>query len=130
MSEKKPYYHQHENAYQEIKSKGYVGWGNAKSLAELGDEKTNEYLQATAAKYFPRAQEKSALDVGCGTGTTAFHMARLGFDVTGVDLSATAIDMGRTLAKEQNLDIEFVTGDVLDLEALGKKFDLIYDSHC
>lgn len=126
----KSYYHAHETAYQEIKSKGLFGWGNAKSLAELGDEKTNEYLKSVVAQYFPKTSGKKALDVGCGTGTTAFLLAQLGFDVLGVDISETAIQMGRELSSQQNLDIKFVVGDVLDLEKLNQKFDLIYDSHC
>lgn len=125
----KSYYHAHETAYQQIKSKGFIGWGNAKNLAELGDAKTLEYLEQKIVKYFADAKEKSALDLGCGTGTSAFTLAKRGFKTTGVDISETAIEMGRDLARQQNLDIRFVAGDVLDLKALSQKFDFIYDSH-
>lgn len=125
----KSYYHAHESAYQQIKSKGFVGWGNAKNLAELGDAKTNEYLKQKIEKYFFHAKEKSALDLGCGTGTTAFTLARHGFQTTGIDISETALEIGRDLARQQNLEIRFVAGDVLDLKSIGQKFDLIYDSH-
>lgn len=125
----KSYYHAHESAYQQIKSKGFVGWGNAKNLAELGDAKTNEYLKQKIENYFANANQKTALDLGCGTGTTAFTLARHGFQTTGIDISETAIEIGRDLARQQNLKIRFVTGDVLDLKAIGQKFDFIYDSH-
>ncbi len=126
----KPYYHAHESAYQQIKSKGFVGWGNAKTLAELGDEKTNEYLASIISRYFPTPQNSKALDVGCGTGTTAFILAKAGFNVTGVDISETAIQMGQELAKQQNLEIHFQLADILKTEKFPAKFDLIYDSHC
>jgi len=126
----KPYYHAHESAYQQIKSKGFFGWGNAKTLADLGDERTNEYLRQVISDFFPVPAGKKALDIGCGSGTTAFTLAKIGFDVTGVDISATAIQMGQELASQQNLKINFVVGDVLELEKFGQKFDVMYDSHC
>jgi 2-polyprenyl-3-methyl-5-hydroxy-6-metoxy-1,4-benzoquinol methylase len=126
----KSYYHAHESAYRRIKEKGYVGWGDVKSLADLGNEQTKNYLKSTVANLFPDPNGKTALDLGCGTGTTAFVLAMLGFEVTGIDISATAIEMGRGLAHLQSLEVKFLVGDILDLEALDKEFDLIYDSHC
>jgi SAM-dependent methyltransferase len=127
--ELKSYYYAHELAYQQIKSKGYVGWGNASSLAALGDEKTNEYLNRILKKCFPDPIGKFALDLGCGTGTTAFVMSKLGFETTGIDISETAIELGKDLMRQQNLKIEFVVGDILNPNCLNKKFNLIYDSH-
>jgi SAM-dependent methyltransferase len=57
-------------------------------------------------------------------------LAKIGFDVTGVDISETALQIGQELASQQNLKINFVLGDVLELENLDQKFDVIYDSHC
>lgn len=37
------------------------------------------------------------LDLGCGTGRHALEMARRGVCVTGVDMSATMLEMGRQL---------------------------------
>jgi 2-polyprenyl-6-hydroxyphenyl methylase/3-demethylubiquinone-9 3-methyltransferase len=126
----KAYYDAHESAYQNIKAKGYVGWGDKKSLADLGDPLTEQYLKATVLQWFKGPQEALALDLGCGTGTTAFTLAKLGFAVTGVDVSPTAIQIAQALSSVQNLKIDFKTADVLKLEALGQQFDLIYDSHC
>ena len=70
------------------------------------------------------------MDLGCGTGTTAFKMAEMGLSVTGIDISPTAIEMARDLATQQNLNINFKVGDILQLENLNQKFDVIYDSHC
>jgi 2-polyprenyl-3-methyl-5-hydroxy-6-metoxy-1,4-benzoquinol methylase len=103
----KSYYHAHESAYQQIKSKGYFGWGNAKTLEDLGDDKTKEYLRSTVSKYIDTPTDKKVLDLGCGSGTTAFTLAKLGFNVTGLDISQTAIEMAQDLALKQELKIQF-----------------------
>ena len=126
----KSYYHAHESAYKEIKAKGGIGWGGVKTLEQLGDDETNNYLKSTIEKWVGKSEGKSALDLGCGSGTTAFVLSKLGFNVTGVDISETAIGMAKDLALEQSLEIKFEIGDVLQLEKMQQKFDLIYDSHC
>jgi 2-polyprenyl-3-methyl-5-hydroxy-6-metoxy-1,4-benzoquinol methylase len=126
----KSYYDAHEIAYQQIKARGGVGWDNAKTIEELGDIKTMNYLKSSISKYFPLISDMKALDLGCGSGTTAFTLAQLGFLVTGIDISETAIELARELTLKQNLQIQFQIGDVLSLEKLNQKFDLIYDSHC
>lgn len=125
----KAYYEVHEVAYQRLKEKGLVGWGGAKTLDELGDNKTKEYLHDVVRRFFSDRIGKTALDVGCGTGTTAFELIKMGFSVTGVDISPTAIEMARQFSRDLELPAEFITGDLLSLE-LPQKFDLIYDSHC
>ncbi len=66
-----------------------------------------------------------ALDVGCGPGRNAIHLARNGFQVDAVDISATAIAWARE--RGQNLDIRFRHGDAFTTEG---SYDLIYDSGC
>ncbi|WP_413577986.1 class I SAM-dependent methyltransferase [Bdellovibrio sp. HCB290] len=125
------YYDAHERAYKEIKSKGYIGWGNAKTLNDVVDPITLNYLKSSIQQWTGKGfAGKSALDLGCGAGATAFTMAQLGLNVTGIDISATAIEMAKDLANQQNLKIDFMVGDVLRLENLNRKFDIIYDSHC
>lgn len=126
----KTYYDAHESAYKSIKAKGYVGWGDVKSLEQLGDAVTEQCLRSSVAEWIPQPAGKTALDLGCGTGTTAFTLAKLGFTVTGVNVSPTAILMAQELATKQDLGIDFKVGDILKLENLAQKFDLIYDSHC
>jgi 2-polyprenyl-3-methyl-5-hydroxy-6-metoxy-1,4-benzoquinol methylase len=126
----KSYYHAHETAYQEIKTKGGIGWGGAKTLSELGDEVTNQYLKSIVPRYFADTKGKKALDLGCGSGTTAFTLSKLGFTVSGIDISETAIAMAKNLSTQQDLKINFIDGDILQLEKINEKFDVIYDSHC
>lgn len=71
----------------------------------------------------------SVLDLGCGTGINAVWLARHGFEVTGLDLSPTAITMAKERAGGENADIHFLAGDFLQT-ALPAGFDLVFDRGC
>lgn len=64
------------------------------------------------------------LDLGCGTGNHDLLLAKKGFKVTGIDLSRQMINQAISKAKAQNLEIEFMKGDIRTA-VLGKKFDLV-----
>jgi cyclopropane fatty-acyl-phospholipid synthase-like methyltransferase len=68
------------------------------------------------------------LDSGCGTGEHALLAATHGADVTGIDLSRTAIARARAKAAERGLAARFEVGDALDLGRLGLVADVIIDS--
>jgi SAM-dependent methyltransferase len=68
------------------------------------------------------------LDSGCGTGEHALMLAARGHEVTGIDLSATAIERARRKAAQRGLDATFVVGDVLELDALERRFATIVDN--
>lgn len=50
---------------------------------------------------------------GCGRGEDALYAAELGADVTGWDLSATAIAAGRAAARTRGLGVAFAVRDAL-----------------
>lgn len=52
-----------------------------------------------------------ALDLGCGPGRNALHLASLGFDVDAVDLSPGAIAWARDRAREAGAEVRFHCGD-------------------
>ena len=55
-----------------------------------------------------------AIDLGCGTGINSVWLAQQGFDVTGVDLTALAIERARRRAAEERVAVRFLQADVLD----------------
>ncbi|MGK5530144.1 class I SAM-dependent methyltransferase [Streptomyces sp. URMC 129] len=73
-----------------------------------------------------------ALDLGCGPGRNALHLASFGFQVDAVDLSPAAIAWAEERAREAGADVRFRCGDAFPLAAtaLGGPYDLIYDSGC
>lgn len=68
-----------------------------------------------------------ALDLGCGDGTTALPMARLGADVTGVDIARNLVEAGNRRASEAGLsNCRFQHGDASNLNGLPDRgFDLV-----
>jgi 2-polyprenyl-3-methyl-5-hydroxy-6-metoxy-1,4-benzoquinol methylase len=54
-----------------------------------------------------------AIDLGCGAGNYAIYLASIGFDVTGVDLSPTAIKIAKENAKKKGVTSNFLIADVL-----------------
>lgn len=67
---------------------------------------------------------KRAVVVGCGLGADARHLAALGYDTVGFDVSETAVK----LAAERNPGVEFGTADLLDLPAAWRgAYDLVVE---
>jgi SAM-dependent methyltransferase len=66
------------------------------------------------------------LDLGTGPGTQAFQLAKRGLDVTGADISETAI----LKAKQLFTNVRFVTDDFLNSKLPDHSFDFILDRGC
>src|SRR5918912_3385940 len=58
----------------------------------------------------------AVLDVGCGTGENALHVASLGLSVLGVDVADTALAIARAKAHDRGIDVEFDRADALQLQ--------------
>jgi SAM-dependent methyltransferase len=70
-----------------------------------------------------------ALDLGCGPGRNAIHLATAGFEVDAVDLSPAAIAWAEDRAREAGAEVHFHCGDAFVLDP-AEPYDLIYDSGC
>jgi SAM-dependent methyltransferase len=67
------------------------------------------------------------LDVGCGTGENALHLASLGRRVVGVDASPLAIERAREKAASRGLPALFLVADALDLAGIRRRFETVLD---
>ena len=68
------------------------------------------------------------IDLGCGTGNYSIYLARVGFDVTGIDNSPTAIKIAQENAKKKGVKCNFLVANVLgNLDGLTEKFDFAYE---
>lgn len=66
---------------------------------------------------------------GCGSGWEVAELARLGFDVTGIDFAPAAVDRTRSLLEQQHLPARVEQADVLSWRP-GRFFDAIYEQTC
>lgn len=76
----------------------------------------------------PPGEDRTALDVGCGLGRNTHWLAQQGYQTTGIDLSAYALQQARERFGEANTI--FIEGDVLREQIPGGPFDVVYDSGC
>lgn len=53
-----------------------------------------------------------ALDLGCGEGVYAVHLAQQGWSVVGIDFVSAALDAARQRAEAAGVEVELVEGDV------------------
>jgi glycine/sarcosine N-methyltransferase len=65
---------------------------------------------------------KDILDVACGSGGYSMSLRQSGYKVTAIDLDEEMVDSLRS----KNKDIDARVLNMLDIEALNKKFDLIF----
>ena len=69
------------------------------------------------------------LDLGCGTGSQSIQLAQRGFDVTGTDISETAVSAARNEAARAARIIPFFQDDIRH-SLLQGPFDIIFDRGC
>jgi SAM-dependent methyltransferase len=69
----------------------------------------------------------AVLDIGCGIGENAIHLASLGYSVLGVDVAGTAVAIADQKAKDRGLDAEFAVADAFDVVRLGRTFTTVLD---
>ena len=66
-----------------------------------------------------------ALDVGCGGGLLCEPLARLGADVTGIDLASASIEAAARHARAAGLQIDYRLAAAEQLLAEAQRFDLV-----
>jgi SAM-dependent methyltransferase len=68
------------------------------------------------------------LDIGCGLGDNAVHLAKNGHTVTGLDISPTALKTAEQRAKDAGVDVKFAVADSTRLDGYTDAFDTVIDS--
>src|SRR5688572_500263 len=68
---------------------------------------------------------RSVLDLGCGSGWLTIYLGREGFQVTGVDISPHATELGKMWANKEGLEVSFDAGDIADLPYAPGSFDAV-----
>lgn len=85
-----------------------------------------EMLQETIQAKVP--ERGRVIDLGCGAGNYAIWFAKLGYRLTGVDVSERAIDIARRSAQAAGVGCDFVVADLTrDFPRFDAMFDFAYD---
>ncbi len=68
------------------------------------------------------------IDLGCGTGNHSIYLAKNGFDVTGIDISPSAIALAKENARGKKTRCQFIMADVLHAgEHIQDTYDFAFD---
>jgi SAM-dependent methyltransferase len=81
----------------------------------------NQFLVAEIAEIAPGR----ALDLACGEGRNAVWLAEHGWQVTGVDFSPVGLAKAGRLARDHDVDVEWVEADVVEWDPARAAFDLV-----
>ncbi len=69
------------------------------------------------------------LDIACGAGDHSVLLAKKGFNVSGFDLSASLIKSAEELASENNVPVNFFTGDMREINFVQRFKGAVLLSH-
>ena len=65
------------------------------------------------------------LDVGCGEGADAIWLAEHGWQVTGLDVSAVAIERAQAAAAARGVEVRWIVGDLATADIPASSYDLV-----
>jgi ubiquinone/menaquinone biosynthesis C-methylase UbiE len=71
----------------------------------------------------------TALEIGMGQGRNTIAMARLGWEVTGIDISDEGIRQAVSEAKKQNVNIHAIETSAEEFDYGSGRYDLIYATY-
>ena len=111
-----------QKAYKGIGMEGFTAkWYASLTLKSLDEFKS--LAQRIAGEIPARSQ---VLEVAPGPGYFAIELAGLGaYQITGVDISNTFVQIARRNAKAAGVDVDFRQGNAANLPFAGKSFDFL-----
>jgi SAM-dependent methyltransferase len=105
-----------------LKSKLRATWisGDFGQIARFMTAEADEFINRLGLK-----PGSKVLDVACGTGNLALPAARLGANVTGVDIAPNLVEQARVNAAREGLKAQFDEGDAEALPYEEASFDAV-----
>lgn len=102
-------------------------WSAPETVAGFARSAPNEVLMGFAAGELQRLGAVRALDLGCGAGRNALPLARLGWNVTGTDLSWPMLRAAAQRADQERLGdrVNLLLAPLDRIPARDRSFDLI-----
>ncbi len=121
----------HEACYRDIRKDGCKSWDQYHKASRSFEQfYMRPFVEMALSKTTFSLPTATALEIGCGTGPLSCFLATQGFQVEGVDISATAITIANEEAHAHGLSVQYRVADICR-DSLGiAQYDLIIDGHC
>ena len=81
-------------------------------------KKRADYVSTLFDRYGVRGKEP-ILDLACGTGSLTIELAKLGYDMIGVDSAYAMLSQAQNKKYEENVDVLFLCQDMTELDLYG-----------
>jgi SAM-dependent methyltransferase len=106
---------------------GFHPWEDAEADDEFVRKAHDLFAREESGRQPPYGR---ALDLGTGSGIWGIHLAKRGWQVTGVDLVERALRRARERIAKEGVDMRLVRGDVTNLRAagVGSGYRLVLDT--
>lgn len=97
------------------------------NLEELYSRIYMEHTIAVLKENFGENVSLKVLDAGCGTGMMAIELAKLGHEVTGIEIHQSSLDVAKRQAEKAGVSANWISGDLYpSLQKLeSESFDVV-----
>lgn len=126
MEDNKTYFEANKIAW-DARTEAHIG---SKFYDVEGFKNGENALGPIVTKEMPEVNGKSLLHLQCHFGLDTLSFARMGAEVTGVDLSSKSIEEARKLSEELQIPATFVESNVMTMdEVIEETYDIVYTSY-
>lgn len=109
--------------YKELGERWYSNRGETVALLRILKRAVNPWCVQQIDRIYPGQSDLRILDVGCGGGFLTLELAQRGWKVTGVDVSESILDVGRS--RDQGKKVNWVNGTAENLPLPDRYFDVV-----
>lgn len=109
--------------YKQLGEKWYSSEGEAVALLRIEKRTVNPWAIGQIEKQFPNRKDLKVLDIGCGGGFLTLDLADKGWKATGVDVSESILEVGRS--RDQQRRVNWVNGTAENLPVPDRYFDVV-----
>ncbi len=104
-----------------------AAWSSPEIVSRFATSPPNDVLMTFAKQLHRDCTERRVLDIGCGAGCNAVPLARMGWNVLGIDLSAPMLAAAEQRARDEKLTgrLRFVSAPMDHLPVEDQSYDLI-----
>jgi 2-polyprenyl-6-hydroxyphenyl methylase/3-demethylubiquinone-9 3-methyltransferase len=113
------------NYYSEIGDSWWDAQGPLRALHDMNPARVGYFDGVARERLGAPPAGLRVLDVGCGGGLVSEALARLGYQVTGIDLSEGSIEAARRHAAAAGVSVTYQVGSAYELPAADAAIDMV-----